>query len=194
MAPESCNQSLANRAPDNGRSPAGVASVREELGGVQSRVRVSLPAGPATGFSLLELMVVIAILGLLLMIAFPAWQRTRENSMSGRFLSDLRLAVAAFELYAAENNGYPEEALPGIVPKGMATYLPKRMNWTLPTAIGGQWDWDYLQFGVTAGVSVYAPNANIHQMRRMDRQIDDGNLATGMFRARASGYISVVEE
>jgi prepilin-type N-terminal cleavage/methylation domain-containing protein len=157
-------------------------------------VPASFPAGAVTGFSLLELMVVIAILGLLLMIAFPAWQRTRENSMSGRFISDLRLAVAAFELYAVENNGYPEDVLPGIVPEGMATYMPKRMDWTLPTAIGGQWDWDYLQFGVTAGVSVYTPNANIHQMRRMDRQIDDGNLATGMFRARASGYISVVEE
>lgn len=139
-------------------------------------------------------MVVIAILGLLLMIAFPSWQRTRENSMSGRYISDLRLAVAAFELYAAENSGYPEEVLPGSVPEGMASYLPKRMNWTLETPIGGQWDWDHLQFGVTAGVSVYLPLASVEQMQRVDRQIDDGDLATGMFRTRTSGYISVIEE
>ncbi|HVR34492.1 MAG TPA: hypothetical protein VMS21_01430 [Methylomirabilota bacterium] len=114
--------------------------------------------------------------------------------MSGRYISDLRLAVAAFELFAVENNGYPEEVPPGIVPEGMASYLPKRMNWTLETSIGGQWDWDHLQFGVTAGVSVYLPLASVEQMRRVDRQIDDGDLATGMFRTRTSGYISVIEE
>ena len=34
-------------------------------------------------------------------------------------------------------------------------------KWTAATSVGGQWDWDYQQFGFTAGISVYRPTAGV---------------------------------
>ena len=74
----------------------------------------------------------------------------------------------------------------------MLEYLG-RFPWTQPTSLGGQWDWDDGQFGFKAGVSVYQPAAPVSQMQKIDQLIDDGDLATGGFRARSGGYISVIE-
>jgi hypothetical protein len=68
-----------------------------------------------------------------------------------------------------------------------------RFPWTSVNTLGGLWDWDYKQFGCTAGVSVYQPTAPRAQLEALDRIIDDGNLATGMFRERSAGFIAVIE-
>ena len=50
------------------------------------------------------------------------------------------------------------------------------------------------QFGVKAGVSVYQPTAPHDQLQRLDAILDDGDLSTGSFRARAAGYIFIIED
>jgi len=146
-----------------------------------------------SGFTLVEVMVVTAIVGLLAGIAVPGFQKARENAQNGAFIADLRTAVSAFELYAIECGKYPADTTPGLIPAGMSDYL-KKMNWKAETPIGGKWDWDYGVFGVTAGVSVKGPTATRQQLLTLDEHLDDGNLATGIFRARAGGYISVIED
>ena len=69
----------------------------------------------------------------------------------------------------------------------------KKLDWTGKTSIGGQWDWDDLQFGCVAGASVFQPTAANAQLVDIDKTIDDGNLNTGGFRSRNSGYISIIE-
>ena len=54
------------------------------------------------------------------------------------------------------------------------------------------WDWDYKQFGCTAGISVYQPMADAAQMQELDALIDDGDLSSGNFRTRSDGYIYVI--
>ena len=144
-------------------------------------------------FTLVEMMIVVAVVGLLAAIAIPSFVRARETATTGRFAADIRIARDAFIEYSADNGKYPPDTMPGVVPNGMADYL-RRMPWTKPTAIGGQWDWDNAQFAVKAGVSVYQPTAPRDQLKRLDATIDDGDLSTGSFRARDSGYISIIEE
>jgi prepilin-type N-terminal cleavage/methylation domain-containing protein len=148
-------------------------------------------ASPA--FTLVELMIVVGIVSLLAALSFPSMVRARESSLNSRMAADLRLARDSFVEYAADNGKYPPDTMPGVVPNGMADYL-KRVPWTEPTVIGGQWDWDNAQFGFKAGVSLYEPTASAPQLKNLDALIDDGNLSTGSFRARSQGYISIIED
>ena len=146
-----------------------------------------------TGFTLTELMIVVAVIGLLAAIAIPSFVRARERSWNVRFAADLQVAKAAFTEYSVEHGKYPPDTQPGAVPEGMAEYL-RRMEWTKPTTLGGSWDWDNGQFGFKAGVSVYHPTVSSGQLLQLDKTIDDGNLATGDFRSRADGYIGIIED
>lgn len=56
----------------------------------------------AFGFTLVEIMIVVAILAFLAAIAVPGWFRARKRSQAARVLNDLRLIDAAVDQYAVE--------------------------------------------------------------------------------------------
>src|ERR1051325_819094 len=56
------------------------------------------------GFTLVEIMIVVAIIALLAAIAVPGFLRARKRSQASRILNDLRLIDAACDQYAIENN------------------------------------------------------------------------------------------
>ena len=60
------------------------------------------------GFSLIELVIVIAILGILAAVAVPRMSRGAAGATSSRLRADLATMRSALELYYAEhNNSYP---------------------------------------------------------------------------------------
>jgi len=144
-------------------------------------------------FTLVEIMIVTAIIGLLASLALPSFNRARMNSQNASLSADLRTATGAFGMYAIEHGDYPPDVGPGVMPENMAPYL-SNMAWLGETPLGGQWDWDRNVFGVRAGVSVFQPTASIEQLLMLDRKIDNGDLATGAFRERNEGYIKVMQE
>jgi prepilin-type N-terminal cleavage/methylation domain-containing protein len=56
------------------------------------------------GFTLVEIMIVVAIIALLASIAVPNFLRARKRSQATRILEDLRLLDAASDQYAIETN------------------------------------------------------------------------------------------
>jgi prepilin-type N-terminal cleavage/methylation domain-containing protein len=56
------------------------------------------------GFTLVEIMIVVAIIALLASIAVPGFLRARKRSQATRILNDLRILDGAIDLYAIENN------------------------------------------------------------------------------------------
>src|ERR1041385_5794282 len=56
------------------------------------------------GFTLVEIMIVVAIIALLAAIAVPGFLRARKRSQASRILNDLRLIDGAVDQYAIENN------------------------------------------------------------------------------------------
>jgi len=146
------------------------------------------------GFTLLEIMIVVALIADLCVIAVPSFMRARQTTESTRYCNELRVAANAFEMYAAENSKYPAEVAAGVVPAGMTIYLDG-LKWTRPNAIGGQWDYDYKLDGVTAAVAtVSTKNFDLNQMTKVDSMIDNGITTTGQFRRRDDKRYSLIIE
>jgi type IV pilus assembly protein PilA len=59
------------------------------------------------GFSLIELLVVVAIISLLAAIAIPQFSAYRTRAVDDQMKSDLRNAASAMESYFADKNAYP---------------------------------------------------------------------------------------
>ncbi len=137
----------------------------------------------ATGFTLVEIMIVVVIIGLLAAMAIPAFQRSRMRSQAARLTNDFRQFDSAFQRYLMENGAGPASAGLGVVPTGMAGYLPT--NYTAPSPLGG----GYLWSGPSSNIVLLGSSANDTTMQMVDAALDDGNLTTGDFtKINATAY------
>ena len=57
-----------------------------------------------SGFTLVEIMIVVAIIALLAAIAVPGFLRARKRSQASKILNDLRMIDSAVDQYAIETN------------------------------------------------------------------------------------------
>jgi len=62
---------------------------------------------PKTGFTLVELLIVVAILGILAAVVIPAFQDNSEKAKETAAKDSLRILRNAIELYAAQHKGTP---------------------------------------------------------------------------------------
>ena len=151
------------------------------------------PRGHA-GFTLVEIMIVVVIIGLLAALAVPGIQRVNQRSKRSRFVSDLRVFTQAFETHSLQNGGWPPNVGPGVVPAGLSTSIQVSV-WTAPTIIGGNWNYDRNINGVAVAVSV---SGNIlvtdAEMQIVDGMIDDGDLSTGNFQKISGRFMYILEQ
>jgi prepilin-type N-terminal cleavage/methylation domain-containing protein/prepilin-type processing-associated H-X9-DG protein len=83
------------------------------------------------GFSLVELLVVIGVVGLLIALLLPALSRARQAAARTACLSNLRQVHASFVLYADNNDGQ--------VPLGHRTASKQFNSMVYSTTAGGRW-------------------------------------------------------
>ncbi len=77
------------------------------------------------GFTLVEIMIVVAIIALLAAIAVPGFLRARKRSQASRIINDLRLIDSAVDQYAIETNKKSNDA---VAVSDWTNYLKKGTN------------------------------------------------------------------
>jgi prepilin-type N-terminal cleavage/methylation domain-containing protein len=99
------------------------------------------------GFTLVEIMIVVAIIALLAAIAVPNFLRARKRSQASRILEDLRMIDAAVDQYAIE---YNLAAGNTVTWAGVQLYLKKNsiLQSTQKSVIGGTYASNYTVDGV----------------------------------------------
>jgi prepilin-type N-terminal cleavage/methylation domain-containing protein len=147
------------------------------------------------GFTMVEIMIVVAIIGLIAVIALPSFVRARTISQGVRVANDLRVFGHAFAMYAMDHGSYPSDShndLPS-APDIEQYIKPSVFNAT--TAFGGRYNWEGPDNYPYAGVSVFASGVSDAELTRIDGVVDDGSLSTGQYRKFANGrYTYVIEE
>lgn len=146
-----------------------------------------------SGFTLVEIMIVVVIIGLLAAMAMAGFERMRMISQNTRTANDLRTFGGAFNTYAMEQGTWPADVGPGILPPEMDGYIHAEI-FTQQPAIGGQYDWDNgVHGGISAAVSVTGPNAPPNQLTRLDRTFDDGDTGDGAVRIIGGNVVYALE-
>lgn len=145
------------------------------------------------GFTVVEIMIVVVIIGLLAAIAIPTFNSIRLSAQTSRMVNDYRTFRTAFEVHAFELGYWPDDVARGVIPNTVADYM-KGDAFSQATPIGGNWDWDFDHGQFWAGVSVVDPTAGTTVMEKIDGQLEDGNLSTGDFRETASNRFTLILE
>lgn len=102
--------------------------------------------GQDSAFTLVEVMIVVAVIGLLATIAMPALAKARHQSQVTATASELRVFDEAFNMYEMDHASYPKPnfAPPfvifnvGVLPPPMAEYL-RAGHWNRGPRVGGDY-------------------------------------------------------
>ncbi|MBN2582037.1 MAG: prepilin-type N-terminal cleavage/methylation domain-containing protein [Planctomycetes bacterium] len=149
-------------------------------------------AGSASGgFTIIEILIVVVILGLLAAIVMTLFGDSREEARQIAFISDVEIFGNAARVYWVRTGEHVAAADAGVVPVGWESYIDHR-KWQRTTPIGGAWDTELDTFGVKSALGVDFANGGGEDqddtyMSEVDSRFDDGDLATGRFRRLAPG-------
>jgi type IV pilus assembly protein PilA len=151
------------------------------------------------GFTIVELIIAIAIIGILSMIAIPNLLTYRDKAKLVLIASDLRNFRGAFIAYVSENGCYPPDShtdAPYHLKNGYGTedYLPINA-WMATPPWGGFYNWEGPNTYPYAGISLYGTTASEALMVSLDAILDNGNVNSGSFRKTPNGrYTYIVDD
>ena len=97
------------------------------------------------GFTLIELMIVVAIIAIIAAIAIPNLLQAVDRSKQKRSMADIRYLGTALEEYAIDNSFYPNVAAEAIVAgSAVVTSLQGDYARTIPSKDGWSFDLRYV--------------------------------------------------
>jgi len=153
------------------------------------------PIKPARrGFSLVEIMMVVAAIGILATLAIPTFTRARLLSRVSAQLNDLRVLEEAFQRYSTEKSAFPPVPGDASLPSGMGAYLYDKI-WTHKSPAGAAYYWSKYSFPTRPNVFIIVlENANPDVMNLVDHDMDDGNPSAGSIRFVSPNYVLILDQ
>lgn len=91
------------------------------------------------GFSLIEVMLVVAIIGILVNLAVPVYSEARLRAEAAAVVGDARAVATAVGDYYLSTRTWPEDASVGEAPPELASFLGDQIDWSVPH----EYDYDY---------------------------------------------------
>ena len=82
------------------------------------------------GFTMMELMIVMTVIGILAAVAIPAYFGLVSNTRAAQAVADLQAVRAAVYLSYGDTGKWPDESQAGVAPDGLAANLPRNFSFT----------------------------------------------------------------
>ena len=161
------------------------------------------PANRQRAFTLVEIAVVVAIIGLLAALAVPTYRKVMLKSKATAAVNDLRTFSAAFANFNLANSRFPSASgIPGDraeIGNGITDVFAN------PSPIGGKYLWHADPAGVSSppygkaalGIVTdgdFKLSDDMELLELVDQMIDDGNLSTGNLQLGAGELYYVIEQ
>lgn len=154
------------------------------------KLATRLRAGRRTGFTAVELMIVVVIIGLTAAIAIPAFQKVRQSARATRAVNDMKKVGEAFNMLILINGDLPEGTYTANSSPGAfaADDLPSELE-SMPLGDGSSLSFTYSS---SVGVVELTSNEGIETaiIETIDKLLDDGNTATGDVRSSSSSTVA----
>lgn len=101
-----------------------------------------------TGFTLIEMLIVVIIIGILAALGLPQFGKTKEHAIGKEAIANLKLIAAAEKIYRMEENAYYP------IPSGSETNITNINNYLRLSLTEANWD-----YAVTGAASAFTSTA-----------------------------------